>query len=47
MKRLYVLVTSLGHSAQMPSRNRTVLVGLVREIGNKMATQFRTEITKP
>ena len=24
-------VTSLGHSAQMPSRNRTVLVGLVRK----------------
>ena len=25
------VVTSLGHSARVPSRNRTVLVGLVRE----------------
>ena len=40
-------VTSLGHSAQMPSRNRTVLVGLVREIGNKMATRFELRSPNP
>ena len=38
-------VTSLGHEARMPSRNRTVLVGLVREIGNPLAT--RLELRSP
>lgn len=41
------IVTSLGHSAKMPSRNRTVLVGLVREIGNKMATRFELRAPNP
>ena len=40
-------VTSLGHSATMPSRNRTVLVGLVREYGNKMATRFELRAPNP
>lgn len=40
-------VTSLGHSAKMPSRNRTVLVGLVREIGNPMATRFELRSPNP
>lgn len=40
-------VTSLGHSAQMPSRNRTVLLGLVREIGNPMATRFELRAPNP
>lgn len=40
-------VTSLGHSAKMPSRNRTVLAGLVREIGNKMATRFELRSPNP
>ena len=40
-------VTSLGHSAKMPSRNRTVLVGLVREIGNTMATRFELRSPNP
>ncbi len=40
-------VTSLGHSAKMPSRNRTVLVGLVREYGNKMATRFELRAPNP
>lgn len=40
-------VTSLGHSAKMPSRNRTVLVGLVREIGNPMATRFELRAPNP
>ncbi len=40
-------VTSLGHSAKLPSRNRTVLVGLVREIGNPMATRFELRAPNP
>lgn len=40
-------VTSLGHSAKMPSRNRTVLVGLVREVGNKLATRFELRSPNP
>ena len=40
-------VTSLGHSAKLPSRNRTVLVGLVREVGNQMATRFELRAPNP
>ena len=40
-------VTSLGHSARMPSRNRTVLAGLVREVGNPMATRFELRSPNP
>lgn len=40
-------VTSLGHNAAMPSRNRTVLVGLVREVGNPMATRFELRSPNP
>ena len=41
------IVTSLGHSACKPSRNRTVLVGLVREVGNEMATRFELRSPNP
>lgn len=40
-------VTSLGHSALKPSRNRTVLVGLVREVGNPLATRFELRSPNP
>lgn len=40
-------VTSLGHSALRPSRNRTVLVGLVREVGNPLATRFELRSPNP
>ncbi|MBQ9060420.1 MAG: glutamine synthetase [Firmicutes bacterium] len=40
-------VTSLGHTAQLPSRNRTVLVGLVREVGNPLATRFELRSPNP
>lgn len=40
-------VTSLGHSAKLPSRNRTVLLGLVREVGNPMATRFELRSPNP
>ena len=41
------VVTSLGHNARKPSRNRTVLVGLVREDGNPMATRFELRSPNP
>lgn len=34
------VVTSLGHSPELPSRNRTVLIGLIRDINNPLATRF-------
>ncbi len=34
------IVTSLGHSVENPSRNRTVLVGLIRDMRNPEATHF-------
>lgn len=34
------IVTSLGHSPALPSRNRTVLIGLIRDIKNPLATRF-------
>jgi glutamine synthetase len=40
-------VTSLGHSPKMPSRNRTVLVGLVREIGNHMSNRLELRAPNP
>ena len=40
-------VTSLGHTAQTPSRNRTVLVGLIRETGSPMATRFELRSPNP
>ena len=40
-------VTSLGHTARIPSRNRTVLVGLVREEGNPLATRFELRSPNP
>lgn len=40
-------VTSLGINAASPSRNRTVLVGLVREPGNPLATRFELRSPNP
>lgn len=34
------IVTSIGHTAPQPSRNRTVLIGLVRDLNNPLATRF-------
>ena len=33
-------VTSLGHSYEIPSRNRSVLVGLIRDIKNPKTVRF-------
>ncbi|MDR1028157.1 MAG: glutamine synthetase, partial [Clostridiales Family XIII bacterium] len=34
------IVTSLGHKADAPSRNRTVLAGLVRDMDNPLSVRF-------
>ena len=34
------VVTSLGHNPSLPSRNRTVLLGLIRDMNNSLATRF-------
>lgn len=41
------IVTSLGHSTKAPSRNRTVLAGLVRDINDPMATRFELRSPNP
>ena len=41
------IVTSLGHSAKLPSRNRTVLVGLVRDVNNPLSTRFEMRSPNP
>ncbi|MDF2654695.1 MAG: glutamine synthetase [Bacillota bacterium] len=41
------IVTSIGHTAKVPSRNRTVLVGLVRDIKNPLATRFELRSPNP
>lgn len=41
------IVTSLGRGVDKPSRNRTVLVGLIRETANPMATRFELRAPNP
>lgn len=41
------IVTSLGHSPEEPSRNRTILVGLVRDVNNPLATRFELRAPNP
>lgn len=41
------IVTSLGHDAKSPSRNRTILVGLVRDSKNPLATRFELRAPNP
>lgn len=40
-------VTSLGRSVEEPSRNRTVLAGLIRDINNPLATRFELRSPNP
>ncbi|MGL5348043.1 MAG: glutamine synthetase [Peptostreptococcaceae bacterium] len=40
-------VTSLGHSYEVPSRNRSVLVGLVRDIKNPKTVRFELRSPNP
>ena len=41
------IVTSLGHSPKEPSRNRTILIGLVRDVNNPKATRFELRSPNP
>ena len=41
------IVTSLGNDLGAPSRNRTVLVSLIKDINNKMATRFELRSPSP
>lgn len=40
-------VSSLGHSVTTPSRNRSILVGLIRDMGNPYATRFELRAPNP
>ncbi|MBQ2063243.1 MAG: glutamine synthetase [Firmicutes bacterium] len=40
-------VTSLGHEVASPSRNRTILIGLVRDVNSPMATRFEMRSPNP
>jgi len=41
------IVSSIGHSVDIPSRNRTVLVGLIRDMNNPKATRFEVRASNP
>ena len=41
------IVTSLGKNVDKPSRNRTVLVGLIRDVNNPLATRFEFRAPNP
>jgi len=41
------IVTSLGHSPAVPSRNRTILAGLIRDVNNPAATRFEVRSPNP
>ncbi len=41
------VVTSLGMNHSTPSRNRTILIGLVRDLANPMATRFELRSPNP
>ncbi|SCY65513.1 type I glutamate--ammonia ligase [Alkaliphilus peptidifermentans] len=41
------IVGSVGHSPDFPSRNRTVLVGLVRDLNNSLSTRYELRAPNP
>lgn len=41
------IVTSLGNDPKVPSRNRTVLISLIKDVNNKMATRFELRSPNP
>lgn len=41
------VVTSLGHTPEIPSRNRTILTGLIRDLSNPYATRFELRACNP
>lgn len=41
------IVTSIGHSVEIPSRNRTILIGVIRDLQNPLATRFELRAPNP
>jgi glutamine synthetase len=41
------IVAAIGHDVSLPSRNRTVLAGLVRDTANPLATRFEVRAPNP
>ncbi|WP_040214271.1 glutamine synthetase [Clostridium polynesiense] len=41
------IVTSLGLTTHLPSRNRTILAGLIRDLNNPLATRFELRSPNP
>jgi glutamine synthetase len=41
------IVTSLGHSVDVPSRNRSILLALIRDLDNPLATRFELRAPNP
>jgi glutamine synthetase len=41
------IVTSLGHTVEDPSRNRTILLGLIRDMQNPLSTRFELRAPNP
>lgn len=41
------IVTSLGNDAKIPSRNRTVLISLIKDTNSKMSTRFELRSPNP
>ncbi|WML36347.1 glutamine synthetase [Clostridium sp. OS1-26] len=41
------IVTSIGHTVEIPSRNRTILVGVIRDLQNPLATRFELRSPNP
>ena len=41
------IVTSVGHSVDVPSRNRTILIGVIRDMANPLATRFELRSPNP
>ncbi|MBR5913375.1 MAG: glutamine synthetase [Selenomonadaceae bacterium] len=41
------IVTSIGHTPKIPSRNRTILAGLIRDLENPMATRIELRACNP
>ncbi|SCZ77254.1 type I glutamate--ammonia ligase [Acidaminobacter hydrogenoformans] len=41
------IVSCLGHTVEVPARNRTVLIGLIRDMDNPFATRFELRSPNP
>ncbi|MCI1944620.1 glutamine synthetase [Clostridium luticellarii] len=41
------IVTSVGHAVDLPSRNRTVLIGVVRDLASPLSTRFELRAPNP